>query len=176
MPKDTKRRKYLDVDFDNIPDIRNIKDDQEWEELEQTYIDAIDQISVPPDLRPNDILRINALVDQVYSQARFDFAEAKKMSKRYERRLSNAKKTLKLTFKKEKGQTADERDALIIQFLESMPLKGDKEPLITLLERWEEREIFMDAVIDNLLKLTDKMINGNGALKLDSQGRGEHRT
>lgn len=170
-----RRRKQLDIDFENLPDIRNLKDDKEWIELEEMYIDAIGQINVPPDLKPNDILRINALIDEVYAQARFDYAETKKMTKRYDRRLSNAKKTLRLTFKKQAGQTADERDALIIQFLESMPLKGDKEPLMALVERWEEREIFMDAVIDNLQKITDKMINGNGALKLDAQGRGDQR-
>ena len=170
-----KRKKQLDVDISAIPDIRKIKTKREWKKLENMYIEALSEITVPPDLRANDILRINALIDEVYSQARFDYSFAKARVKKYERRLANAKKTLKLSFKKEKGQTADERDALIMQFLETMPLKGDDEPLMTLVERWEEREIFMDAVIDNLTKITDKMINGNGALKLDAQGRGDQR-
>lgn len=169
-----RRRKVIDVDFENLPDIRTAKD-KNWRIIEDTYTDAINQIEIPVDFDANDILRINSLVDQVYSQARFDYAIAKKMSKRYDRRLGNAKKTLKLTFKKERGQTADERDALIYQFLTTMPLPGDKEPIFTLVERWEEREIFMEAVIDNLNKITDKLINGNGALKLNSQGRGDVR-
>jgi hypothetical protein len=173
--KENRRRKNIDVDFSSIPDIRRITTAKEWRKYEKIYREAISQIEVPPDLKPNDILRINALIDQIYAQARFDHAEAKKRIKRYERRLANAKKTLKLTFKKQAGQTADERDGLIIKFLETMPLQGDQEPIMTLIERWEEREIFMDAVIDNLLKITDKMINGNGALKLDAQGRGDAR-
>lgn len=169
-----RRRKTIDVDFENIPDILTAKA-KNWRIIEDTYTEAIGQIQVPADFDANDILRINSLVDQIYAQARFDYAVAKKMSKRYERRLANAKKTLKLTFKKEKGQTVDDRDALIYQFLTTMPLKGDTEPLFTLVERWEEREIFMEAVIDNLTKITDKLINGNGALKLNAQGRGDVR-
>lgn len=173
--KENRRRKKLDIDFASIPDIRTCTTRKGWRKIERVYLDAIDQIQVPPDLKADDILRINALVDEVYSQARFDYAEARKMLKRYERRHSNAKKTLQLTFKKQPGQTASERDALILLYLETSPIMGDTEPLMTLIERWEEREIFMDAVIDNLLKITDKMINGNGALKLDAQGRGDQR-
>ena len=169
-----RRRKIIDVDFANIPDIRTAKS-KNWRIIEDMYTDAINQIEVPVDLDANDILRINSLIDQVYAQARFDYAVAKRMIKLYERRLGNAKKTLKLTFKKERGQTADERDALITQFLLTMPLQGDTEPIMTLVERWEEREIFMEAVIDNLNKISDKLINGNGALKLNAQGRGDVR-
>ena len=169
-----RRRKVIDVDFEDMPDIRDATR-KEWRIIEDCYTEAISQIMIPVDLDANDILRINGLVDSVYSQARFDYAIAKKMSKRYERRLANAKKTLKLTFKKEKGQTNEDRDALITQFLLTMPLQGDKQPLFTLVEKWEEREIFMEAVLDNLTKITDKLINGNGALKLNSQGRGDVR-
>lgn len=173
--KENRKRRSLDLDFNELPDIRYVKTDKEWRKIEEFYIDAVSKIQVPPDLKPSDILRINALVDEIYSQARFDYAYAKKMMKRYERKLANAKKTLKLSFKKQQGQTADEREALIIQYLETMPLSGDTEPLMTLIERWEEREIFMEAVIDNLVKITDKLITGNGALKLDAQGRGDVR-
>ena len=169
-----RKRKIIDVDFANIPDIRKAKE-KNWRIIEEMYTEAVSQIEVPVDLDANDILRINSLIDQVYAQARFDYAIAKKMFKRYERRLSNAKKTLKLTFKKERGQTAEEREALITQFLLTMPLQGDTEPIMTLVERWEEREIFMEAVLDNLNKISDKLINGNGALKLNAQGRGDVR-
>lgn len=169
-----RRRRKIDVSFGDMPDIRTATR-KDWRFIEDCYAEAVAQIQVPVDLDANDILRINGLVDSVYSQARFDYAIAKKMSKRYERRLANAKKTLKLTFKKEKGQTADDRDALITQYLLTIPLQGDKEPLLKLVEKWEEREIFMDAVLDNLTKISDRLINGNGALKLNSQGRGDTR-
>ena len=169
-----RRKRTLDIDFSQIPEISTTSA-KEWAQIERAYVDAISEIQVPYDLDANDILRINSLVDQVYSQARFDHAHAKKMLKHYERRLSNAKKTLRLTFVKQKGQTAADNDALITQFLETSPIKPDTEPLYTLIDRWEEREIFMDAVIDNLLKITDKMVNGNGALKLNAQGRGDVR-
>lgn len=153
-------------------DIRTVTD-AEWDEFEDYYIDAVQAIEVPADLDANDILYINSEIDEVYTRARFDYGYAKKMCKRYATRLSNAKKQLKLTFKKKQGQTADERDALILEFLDTGVLKGDKEPLMKLAERWEERAEFMDSVIDNLLKKSDKMVNGNGALKLDAQGRGD---
>lgn len=175
MNRENRKRRSLDLDFESLPDIRKIKTEKEWKEVEEFYQEAVSQIQIPTDFKANDILRINALVDEVYAQARFDYAVTKQHIKRYERRLANAKKTLKLTFKKQPGQTADERDALIIQYLETMPIKGDTEPLFVLIERWEWREVFMEAVIDNLTKITDKLINGNGALKLDSQGRGDVR-
>lgn len=155
-------------------DIRRVKD-SDWKNYQKEYRKAIDQIEVPPDFKPNDILRINSLIDQIYAQARFDYAYAKRMVTRYNRRLGNAKKQLKLAFPKQKGQTVDEREALIAQFLETSPLEGDKEPLYTLIDRWEDRLIYMEAVLDVLTKLSDKMITGNGALKLDAQGRGDQR-
>lgn len=172
MPRDKrKKKKQPDEDVKTL-DIRRVTD-EEWDEFEDYYIEAVQDIRVPDDLTARDILRINAEVDEVYSLARFDYGYAKSMSTRYQQRLSNAKKQMKLVFKKEKGQTNDDRDAYINTFLDSSPLKGDKEPLYTLVERWTQREIFMEAVIDNLVKKTDKMINGNGALKLDAQGRGD---
>lgn len=174
MPRDkSKKRKQQHDDDEERLDIRTVSD-EEWEDFENQYIEAVQNIEVPADLDASDILLINSQIDEVYSFARFDYAYAKKMSQRYSQKLSNAKKTSKIIFKKERGQTNEDRDALIAQFLESMPLQGDKEPLFTLVDRWQEREIFMEAVIDNLLKKSDKMVNGNGALKLDAQGRGEY--
>lgn len=175
MPRDKSRKKKKqqhDEDEEKL-DIRTVTD-EEWEDFEQYYIDAVQNISVPADLDASDILMINSQIDEVYSYARFDYSYAKKLSNRYQQRLSNARKTSKIIFQKTKGQTNEDRDALIAQFLESVPLQGDKEPLMILVERWQEREIFMEAVIDNLLKKSDKMVNGNGALKLDAQGRGEY--
>lgn len=170
--KNNRNRRVIDVDLDL--DIRTI-DPVDWPDFEDMYRDAIDQISVPPDFKPYDIHRINSLVDQIYSQARFDHSYAKRQSAKYNRRLANAKKTLKLTFKKKPGQTADERDALMTQYLISSPLPGDKTPIMTLVETWEDRLIFMDAVLDVLTKISDKMLTGNGALKLDARGRGDDR-
>jgi hypothetical protein len=174
MPKKNKKKKQQHDEDELI--YRNIKKvkDAEWEEFEEFYVEAVQDIVVPADLDASDILLINSQIDEVYSLARFDYGYAKKMSQRYTQRLSNAKRQMKLVFKKQKGQTNEDRDALIIQFLDTMPLEGDDEPLFTLVERWQEREIFMEGVIDNLLKKSDKMVNGNGALKLDAQGRGEY--
>lgn len=169
-----RRRTKITVDMADMPLI-TIANDREWEEIQEMYSEALSCVSIPVDLDANDILRINSLVDQIYGQARFDHAHSKIMLKKYDRDLSNAKKTLRLTFKKERGQTADEREALIYEFLTTKPLPGHKEPIFTLVNRWEEREIFMEAVIDNLNKITDKLINGNGALKLNAQGRGDNR-
>lgn len=156
----------------NKLDIRRIKDD-EWDDFEDYYIDKVNDIQVPVDLGPRDILRINAEVDDVYTEARFDYGFAKSELAYWEQRLSNAKKNSKLVFKKEKGQTNEDRDAIITTFLETKPLQGDKEPVYILVNRWSKRALFMESVIDNLLKKADKMISGNGALKLDAQGRGD---
>ncbi len=155
-------------------DIRKIKDD-EWEDFEKEYIELVNDIEIPKDLKARDILKINAEIDEVYSHARFNYSYAKRQLHKYEQKLSNAKKTMKLVFQKERGQTNEDREAMIIQFLESQTLKGDKEPLYTLVNRWQDRLLFMEAVIDNLLKKGDKMLTGNGALKLDAQGRGDKR-
>ncbi len=155
-------------------DIRTVSD-KEWPEFEKHYIKAVNNITIPSDLGPRDILEINAEIDEVYSQARFDFAYAKQRLERYEQKLSNARKTMKLVFKKQRGQTNEDREAIITEYLETHALKGDSEPLYTLIERWRERYIFMEAVLDNLSKKADKMLTGNGALKLDAKGRGDTR-
>lgn len=165
------RKKREEPEFKK-KDIRKIKD-SEWSEFEDYYIEKVNEIEVPEDLEARDILIINSEIDEVYAEARFDYGFAKAQLQRWEQKLSNAKKSSKLIFKKGAGQTNEDRDALIITFLESNTLKGDPEPLFVLVDRWSERALFMEAVVDNLLKKSDKMVNGNGALKLDAQGRGE---
>lgn len=170
-----KRRREFPQDIQDLkdkPDIRTVSD-EDWEEFELYYIDAVNSIEIPIDLTPRGILRVNAEVDQVYSRARFDAAEAKRRLDRYKGRLSNAQKQAKMGFKARKDLTVEDRDALVTTYLETQPLKGDKEPLYVLVERWQDRHTFMQAVLDNLSKKADKMLTGNGALKLDAQGRGD---
>ncbi|WP_422661665.1 hypothetical protein ACK8P5_26445 (plasmid) [Paenibacillus sp. EC2-1] len=152
-------------------DIRLVEDD-EWEEFEDLYTRAVNSVVIPIDLTPRGITRINAEVDQIYSLARFDQAYAKRMLDKYKGRLANAHKQAKLGFKRTPGSTIEDRDALVTMYLETSPLKGDSEPLYVLVERWQDRQLFMSAVIDTLTRKSDRMITGNGALKLDAQGRG----
>lgn len=176
MPKKQRRGKFempqAIKDLRDKPDIRTVAD-EDWDSFEDFYIKAVNSIRIPIDFTPRDILRVNAEVDRVYGLARFDAAESKKRLEKYKLKLSNAQKQAKLGFKKADGYTADDRDALVTTYLETAPLKGEKEPLYTLIERWQDRKIFMDAVIDNLLKKADKMLTGNGSLKLDARGRGD---
>ena len=172
LPQDKQNKQKQQTSSFQKKDIRHVTDD-EWADFENYYIEKVNEIVIPEDLTPRDILEINAQIDEVYGEARFDYAFAKSQLAKWEQRLSNAKKNSKLIFTKMKGQTNEDREALITTFLETHALKGDPAPLYTLVERWTERALFMEAVIDNLLKKSDKMVNGNGALKLDAQGRGD---
>lgn len=155
------------------PDIRKCSDGKEWRLFEKYYQRAVRKIRVKPDLSPRDILRINAQIDRVYGEARFDAAHAKTMFDRYKEKFALAKKQANMHFKAVKGITADDREALVLTHLETTPLPGMKEPIIPLMERWRERKVFMEAVIDTLLQKSGMMINGNGALKLDAMGHGD---
>jgi hypothetical protein len=155
------------------PDIRKANDGKEWRLIEKYYQKKVKAIRVPHDLSPRGILRINAKIDRVYSEARFDAAFARERYEFFKEKYMLAKKQANLHFKQVKGITAEDREALVLTHLETTPLPGFNEPILTLVERWRKRKIFMDAVIDTLLQKSGMMINGNGALKLDAQGRGD---
>lgn len=149
---------------------------EEWQTIEKRYQKAVRAIVVPDDLDPVRILQVNADIDEVYSIARFHYSKAKSKLKYYEGKLARYQKTAKLGFskaKRETGVTEKDLEALVIQQLESAPLPGDKKPIFEIIDMWTERKLFLEAVIDTLLRKSGMMINGNGALKLDAQGRGE---
>jgi len=148
-------------------------------ELEKYYRKAVKRIRIPPDLSARDILRINSEIDYLFGDARFDFNYARTMYERYKERFSLAKKQAMLSFKevpRDRGMariTAEDREALVLTHLENKILPGMKDPLIPGLEKWRERKMFMEAVIDQLDRKSGMMINGNGALKLESSGHGD---
>lgn len=159
------------------PDIRACRTRKAWRELEKYYTKATRKIRIPSDLSPRDILRINSEIDYVYGLARYDSAYARNMYDRYKERFTLAKKQAMLAFKDipRSGPklTAEDREALVLTHLETKVMPGMADPLIVGVEKWRERKLFMEAVLESLDLKSGMMINGNGALKLDAQGRGD---
>ncbi len=141
--------------------------------MEKFYEEKVRDIIIPDDLDPRKILRILSQIDRVFNHARFDYAYAKRRFKRADAALGRATKTTRFLFKKGQGYSKEDLDALVILHLENTPLPGFTEPIYKEIDKWRGRMIFLDAVIDQLNRKSGKLINGNGALKLDAQGRGD---
>lgn len=159
------------------PDIRLCEDGKPWKRFERYYQNAVRDIVVPHDLDARGITDINSQIDEVFTEARFDYAFAKSKYDHFERKYMLAQKQGSLTFRaydpKSPKLTAEDRKALMMTHLDTHPLPGMKEPITTLIDRWEQRKTFMDAVIATLKSKQEMMITGNGALKLEAQGRGD---
>lgn len=138
----------------------------EWQQIEQWYLENIEKISLPEHLNPAEIVQVSVQLDQLYTRARFDYAEAKRHYHYVERLYKLAQKQAYLDVK-ESGTNEKEREALIMRFLSSHIFPELGVDIFTALNEAEQRYYFMEAVIDILKEKQSRLITILGSNKLE---------
>jgi uncharacterized protein YozE (UPF0346 family) len=166
MAKDKSRIEELfeDADFD----VRRPMSKDDWEEIEQWYVDAVNSIVIPEDIDPEDLIQLNYQLSKLYTKARFDYMYIKRQYEKLKRQMKRAEKQAYLAVKN-LGKNDKERESLICKYLEDNKLYGYPVNMYDAIDIYEERALFMEAVLDDIKDKSGRLISNNGALKLDAE-------
>ena len=141
--------------------------EQQWQDTKTGYTEWLEGIKIPSDVGTNDIKRLNAELDAIFTEVRMNFTYVEFQYERYMRMLKHAKTTLYLTFK-DAGKTEKEREALVYEFLENQPLPGHPAPIMKLIDILEERYLFFKGLIEAIKEKSAKLITDSSALKIEA--------
>lgn len=155
---------------------------QEWEAVENVFIDAIQSIQLPPDVSPADITLINSQIDQVANKASVVFArmKAKYESFKQMRELGEESAYLEIennpppadptdSSKGPKKLTEAMKEALRTDWLMKNPLQGFTTSIYVLERAAKERFTFMEMVMKELHRKADQLVSNLGAIKLENE-------
>lgn len=161
--------------------------DLEWTQREEQYKNSVSSIVLPFEPDDVDINAINAMIDQVYTIAKIEYAIYDRLFEKLTRQKKNSETEVYLIIKRglpvdangnPEKRTETEMKALGANFLLNHIVDGTSYTIYQLLDMAETRKVFMEAIIDILNKKSDKLITDSGALKLAVQlsGRGGGNT
>lgn len=123
---------------------------EEWEkrnsELKEQYAAEIDNLQIPEDLTARELTGFMAELDRLYSQARLDYYQTRRLYELVKRTQSLAIKSVQSRMT-ERGRTEKEREGLAIGQLRNTPLHGMKVDIFTALDLAEDGYMFMEEVI-----------------------------
>lgn len=137
--------------------------DNSWAEKMKNYERDVSSIQVPAEPDKTDITRLECLIDNLYSKARFDLSRAKASYERINRLWKDTKTESYLIA----TGTQKEREAMSIQFARKRKV-GDSELTIeSALNIAEERYFYMEAVVDILRGKHNSLVIALGAAKLE---------
>jgi hypothetical protein len=148
-------------------DVRFPLTDTQWEKVEEYYINAVKSIALPEDPTSKDIMRLNAEIDMLYTEARFDQGFLAAKLDQVKRQLSDARKTVYEEIKN-LARNDKERDALGTQWLEENPHPEYGVSIMVVYDAITRRKEFMDAVVSILKSKADKLIVDSAAMKLEA--------
>lgn len=149
-------------------DVRKPMKKEDWELVEDYYVEEVNQIHLPEDIDPSDLIDLNQRLSKLYTKARFDYMYIKRQYEKIKRQLKRAEKQAYMAVKA-LGKNEKEREGLINKYLEDNKMFGYPVTMFDALDIYEERAFFMEAVLDDIKDKSGRLISDNGALKLDAE-------
>ncbi len=145
-------------------------DDQEFEQRARYYAEKIADIHVPAQITENHIKTLNAVIDEVYTEAAFDAVVATNEYEDVKRRLNVVLKDYY------EGSNEQARTAAAYQHAQNYPIKFDEDgnpvefvDLFALESFWRRRAAYMEMVLNILQQKSSRLINDLGVLKIEGQ-------
>ncbi|MNQ62233.1 hypothetical protein D3C85_765720 [compost metagenome] len=148
-------------------DLRKGMTGQQWQEVEDYYIEETSAIEIPDDLNPATLAGLNADVAKLFTQARFDYAFIKRQYEKIKRQFKRAEKQAYMAIK-DMGKNDKEREGLINKYLEDNKVFNHPVTIYDAVDIYEDRVLFMEAVIDDIREKGNRIVTFNAALKLDA--------
>ena len=152
------------VDFD----VRKPMKKEEWDKVEDYYVETVNDIEIPYDIDPQDLIDLNHKLSKLYTKARFDYMYIKRQYEKIKRQLKRAEKQAYMAVKA-LGKNDKEREGLINKYIEDNNMFGYPVTMYDAYDIYEDRAFFMEAVLDDIRDKSGRLISNNGALKLDSE-------
>lgn len=138
---------------------------EQWDDVEAYYTATISAIELPDDPQPPDIKAILVQLDNVFLEARIDFAICKRNKEKMDRLFKLAHKQYYLV---SEGKTVNDKECYVADFLRKNPIDGLKQDIYTLIDMAEHRYFFMEGVLEVLRSKQDRCITASGIMKIEA--------
>jgi hypothetical protein len=127
--------------------------EEEWEkynnELKEHYASEVENLQIPGDMTPQELTGFMSELDRIYSQARLDYYQNRRVYEAVKRTQTFALKSVHSRMTN-KGRTEKEKEGLAVGHLRNNPLHGMKTDIFTALDLAEDGYMFMEEVIKTL--------------------------
>lgn len=150
--------------------------DAEWTLKEDWYVNETNGIKIPDAPNPADIQAAATRIDTLLSLARIDSAYINQKTETYSLQLKVQEKQLFVDLKINPPQqyknalklTVDEMKGVVTSYINNNKWGNTPYSLYTLVSRFTERSIFIDAIIKTLQDKKDLLITHSGMLKIEN--------
>lgn len=145
---------------------------KEWDLKEQFYINQISTMTFNISPGPSEIKDMALKIDGLLSIARIDAAYAKQAYERYNNILKIEEKKSYNDVKLQLSQsgskaTVGEIESAIAQMIDSNPWANTSESLYSIVRMTNERNIFMEGIVNDLKDKKDLLITHSGIIKIE---------
>lgn len=148
-------------------DVRLFLTDEEWRQIEDYYIQAVQRIVVPENPTSKEIMSLNAELDRLYTEARFDQGFLTAKVDQIKRELSDARKTV-YEYIKDQAKNDKERDALGTKRLENLLYRDTGKNIFEVHDIYVARKEFLDAVVSILRAKADRLVLDIASMKVEA--------
>ena len=150
---------------------------QEWEKIEENYINAVNKIIVPKDANTKDIVLLTASIDRVLTGAIYVQANIKNQYNTLDLKIKNSEASLFYSIKSNalaQGSklTESEVKGMVKDYLSKNPIEGYDEPCFNKICDLSEKLSFIDATIKTLSEKKSALVAIIAMLKLDASFAG----
>jgi sensor histidine kinase YesM len=143
---------------------------KEWDERELYYQQAIMGIVLPPLPDTKEVMEITSKLDQIYTEASFEYAQIKRKESMILMDLKNSETELFSTIKQQQltaGAKITENDVkgLVKTYIANNAMQGYNTDLYTLAKFYMHRSTFMEQVIKTISEKKQSIISTTAMLK-----------
>lgn len=134
---------------------------EEWERYRADLTTRVKQIDIPKDVNPSVAINILAVIDEVYSTLRLDYADLESMKERIDMMVKEIERA-GLT-----GKNEDERRKNSVQAVREYTIANGGPSLYDIQREANARYNFVKGALDVLINKQNRLITINGLLKID---------
>ena len=153
--------------------LKNEYTHEEWKQKEQYYIDALMNMVIPKQPTSKEIMEYTTQLDQLYTEAGFDYANVSRALEIVNIDLKNAEAELFASIKKQQlsaGVKITENDVkgLVKTHIGTHKLKGYQSDLYSVIKYYIDKNTFMQQVVKTISEKKNSLITDTAMLKIEN--------
>lgn len=157
--------------------LKNEYTHEEWKVKEQYYIDALMGMVIPKQPNSKEIMEFTTQLDQLYTEASFDYANVSRALEIVSLDLKNAEAELFTTIKKQQLAantkiTENDVKGLVKTYIGTNKLKGYQSDLYSVVKYYMDKHIFIQQVVKTISEKKNSLITDTAMLKIENSFTG----
>jgi hypothetical protein len=168
----------------NVSNVKETYTMQEWKGREQYYVQEVGKINLPVDPNTKDIMRLEAAIDSLLTEAMLDLAYIRRRYQYLDAQMKLAEKETFSILKQNPPSgltntklTENDIKGFVVKYLKSHPIiPNSKIDIYTMVQATEERLLFIEMVVKMLTEKKGALVTDNGMLKIEASVSGGNAT